>query len=185
MAGDGTNRPNYTQVRHHPGPGEGQGEELAEFMAHCCTSRHYFFAIRKCGKVDCTICGPPTLPQEELQELKQFPDPVKEPDGSHYKPFSDIWGSVTTEKDRPSLSSRKSGSTSLEGVSFTAKAETVRAVIVCDECDKPRCLHAAKKLTDEQKHLVTALQQDYHYICGAPIVTPDSKLHGVVAVREG
>ena len=28
---------------------------LAEFLAHCCRQRHYFFDILKCGKSDCKL----------------------------------------------------------------------------------------------------------------------------------
>ena len=136
--------------------------KLNEFMAHCCTTRHYFFAIKKCGNVDCSLCGRPTLPEAEFQALHQFPDPIKRADQSHYKPFEEVWGKETTEKDRPSLSSGKSSHTCLEGVSFNAKAETetVLAILTCGECSKPRCLHSVKKLTDEHKRLVAQLQKD-------------------------
>ena len=31
--------------------------EVSAFMKHCCRSRHYSFQEKKCGEVDCSICG--------------------------------------------------------------------------------------------------------------------------------
>lgn len=159
--------------------------KLKEFMEHCCCSRHYFFSIKKCGKDDCTICGRPTLPPDEFFALHPFPDPMKVLGQPHYKDFSDVWGQKTKETDRPSLSSAKCSDSTLDGVEFTAKAETARAVIVCTECGKPRCLHSAKKLLPEQIKQLEDLKEEHTYVCGAFVTTPDSPLRGKVAVRVG
>ena len=89
------------------------------------------------------------------------------------------------DNDRPSLQSTKCGDSTLEGVEFRAKAETVRDGIVCAECSKPRCLHSLKKLSlDEKKH-VANIKEDTLYVCGASVTTPDSPLFGKIGVRCG
>ena len=71
------------------------------FLDHCCQSRHYSFCIIKCGSADCSICKPPRLPREIFDTLHYIPDPIRE--GDVYKPFSEVYGTETTEKDRPTL----------------------------------------------------------------------------------
>lgn len=77
--------------------------DLKQFLDHCCQTRHYSFSILKCGSSHCRICKPPRLPQEIFNTLHYIPDPIH--DGNVHKPFSDIYGTITTEKDRPSLNS--------------------------------------------------------------------------------
>ena len=78
---------------------------LAEFLAHCCRQRHYFFDILKCGKSDCRMCLPPNLPTTEFAKLRHLPDPVPGTDG-HYKPFAEVFKTMTTEEHRPSTKSK-------------------------------------------------------------------------------
>ena len=80
---------------------------LKEFIAHCCYQRKYVFGVKKCGVVECDICTPPRLPESVFQELYHIPDPIPGDDQQHYKPFSSVYGTLTTEKDRPS--SKKEG----------------------------------------------------------------------------
>ena len=54
--------------------------------------------MRKCEDPDC--CIPPNLPREKLTWL---PDPELDLDGEHFRPYADVNGIETTEKDRPSL----------------------------------------------------------------------------------
>ena len=32
--------------------------QLRKFISHCCSQRHYFFEIKKCGEAACEICTP-------------------------------------------------------------------------------------------------------------------------------
>ena len=73
---------------------------LQNFLDHCCRSRHYSFSILKCGFSDCAICKPLRLPKEIFDTLHHIPDPIR--DGDVYKPFSELYGTETTENDRPS-----------------------------------------------------------------------------------
>ena len=42
---------------------------LAEFLSHCCQSRHYSFTIKKCGQHACTICKPVRMPLEDFEKF--------------------------------------------------------------------------------------------------------------------
>ena len=72
-------------------------------MDHCCHNRKYVFSVKKCGKTECTICFSPRLPPEIFKQLSYLPDPVA--DGDHYRSFNEVYGTLTIEKDRPSLKS--------------------------------------------------------------------------------
>ena len=76
---------------------------LKQFLDHCCRIRHYSFSILKCGSSDCQICRLPRLPRDVFDTLHHLPDPIR--DGTIFKPFCDVYGTATTEEDRPSLSS--------------------------------------------------------------------------------
>lgn len=76
-------------------------------MDHCCQKRQYFFEIKKCGEIECAICKPIRSDPEIFKELKELPDPIPGPD-NHYKPFSEVYGTNTTEEYCPSLQNRKS-----------------------------------------------------------------------------
>ena len=80
---------------------------LSAFLDHCCQTRHYFFAIRICGKSDCTMCRPQRLPTEVFEQLHHFPDPVPNQDSDSYQSFDQIYGKKTSEKFRPSLMNKK------------------------------------------------------------------------------
>ena len=78
--------------------------DLKAFIDHCCQIKHYAFSIKKCGKLDCSICLPPRLPPEEFGTLSFLPDPVPSPDDDqHYKKFDELYGTPTSEKHRPSV----------------------------------------------------------------------------------
>lgn len=73
----------------------------SKFLSHCCHQRHYFFEIKKCSESTRPICTPVYTPAEELVKIKMFPDPVPN-DTGHYKSFSEVYGTATTEDHRPS-----------------------------------------------------------------------------------
>lgn len=58
--------------------------------------------MKKCGKSDCDMCNPARMPSEVFSSLHHLPDPTPA-DNEHYKPFSDLYGTLTTEKHRPTL----------------------------------------------------------------------------------
>ena len=77
-------------------------EQLQDFLESHCKIRHYMFSVKKCGSADCNICKVPRLPVDVFNDIHHLPDPI--PDGDKYKSFEDVYGSQTSEKHRPSLS---------------------------------------------------------------------------------
>ena len=80
--------------------------DLVNFISHCCKSRHYSFAIKKCGDPSCSICKPVRMSREMFEKLTYLPDPVPGKDG-HYLSFAEVYSSPATKEHRPNLQARK------------------------------------------------------------------------------
>jgi len=147
--------------------------DLQEFLEHCCTTRHYFFSIKKCGKSTCTICRPPRCSPEDFEQLHYLPDPVPGED-LHYKSFEELYGKQTTEVHRPSLLKTKTkGKTKITKEKHTmpfcpsaARAKNVGVIVNCVECEKPRLLFSAKKLSEKDKTMLQEFLDTIFYTCG-------------------
>ena len=63
-----------------------------------------FFQIKKCGKMDCNICKPIRSDDLDFSQVHSLP-PIA--DKTRYKQFSDVYGTITTEQHRPSLSNQR------------------------------------------------------------------------------
>ena len=138
---------------------------LLEFMKSHCLSRHYMFSVMKCRSDDCTVCQPPRLPDDVFDSLSHLPDPM--PTGSdHYKPFSEVYGSATTEQHRPSLKEVTQGNQTSSVCPTTA--QNAKAVIVCTECFKPRVIYGKKLISNEMQEM-TNLIADILFTCGSPL----------------
>ena len=149
---------------------------LKEFFEHCCFERKYVFGIKKCGKTDCHICKPPRLPVDIFKELHHLPDPTPD-DPLHYKSFGDLYGTLTTEKHRPSVKN-KSGRLA-HGIPFTPNAQTARDLVLCSECLKPRVVYSQRKLSIVEEIVFSRSVEGILYSCG-------SVLQGVeVELRPG
>ena len=154
---------------------------LQNFLDHCCRSRHYSFSILKCGSSDCAICKPPRLPKEIFDTLHHIPDPIR--DGDVYKPFAEVYGTETTENDRPSLksSAEKRG----HGMPFNPSgqfASNVGKTLVCTECNKPRVTYSSRKVRLQDKNKLELALNGIMYTCGMDLqecipteVTGDAK----------
>ena len=59
-------------------------------------------SLRKCGSRDCIIFKPPKLNDQDFRRLNHLPDPIPGAD-NHYKEFSKVFGTKTTEGTMPSL----------------------------------------------------------------------------------
>ena len=107
-----------------------------QFLSKHMVSRHYFISLMKCGQPSCSLCQTFTLPEEEAKMLHHFPDPMLQKNNNHYQAFCDVYEKSTTEKDRPSLNAGTArGST--EKLPFVLKAERVRRMIDCTDCNRP------------------------------------------------
>lgn len=113
--------------------------------------------IKKCNNSECTICLPVELPIEVFDELHFLPDPepsigknythflkvlkilimpldffiLADPD--HYKDFSSIYGTQTSEKFRPSKAGQPEADNLPQGIFNNNR---VREFVECDFCGK-------------------------------------------------
>ncbi|XP_070559193.1 uncharacterized protein [Ptychodera flava] len=160
--------------------------------------RQYCFQIRKC---DDTMCCTPK--KTVMDDLEWLPDPVLQENGEHYKQYSEVKGTDTTENDRPSLTVTKvskqrssqsevpqseSESVSVQRASpqcsnITFSAQTARASLQCVECRKPRVIYAKTKLSQTDQIKLAILMSENDYTCGAELSPPDHRLHEKVALR--
>ncbi|XP_062587035.1 uncharacterized protein LOC134248648 [Saccostrea cucullata] len=79
---------------------------LQKFLESHCQRHHYLFTMKRCRDQDCAVCtisSDDRVPIELLESLHKFPLPVPGDQADHYKSFDEVWGSVPTEKFRPSL----------------------------------------------------------------------------------
>ena len=67
------------------------------------------------------------MPASKFESIKFLPDPIPDMDG-HYKTFSEIYGSTTTEEHRPSLIDSQKKESTLQNNRFLYYAAT------CDKC---------------------------------------------------
>ena len=145
---------------------KGLSATLQSYLRHCCREWHYFFDIKKCGDSSCNMCKPPCLPVEEFTKLKHLPDPMIAADG-HYKKFDEVFGTSTTEEQRPSL--QKITKKRLPFYPSVQHVNNVKTMLMCDECGMWRLVYATKKLkTAEIRKLRTALD-DLSFSCGASL----------------
>ncbi|KAK6182622.1 hypothetical protein SNE40_010264 [Patella caerulea] len=95
--------PNQLQMTHMK-----KYKDLQTFIEVHCRERNYTFSIKKCVENPCGFClaHPPTLPESVFSSVYWLPDPVPGSEG-HYKSFSDLYGTVTSEEHRPSLNTTK------------------------------------------------------------------------------
>ena len=135
---------------------------LSEFMQHCCHERNYVFGDKKCGKLDCSICKPPRLPEDVFKQLCHLPDPVPDTD-MHYKSFTSLYGTLTTEKHLPSLKSKGKSS---HGIPFSLNSHTARVLILCSECLRPRVVYSQRKLSVLEETVFSSTTVDLLYTCG-------------------
>ena len=155
--------------------------DVCEFMKHCCRIRHYSFQVRKCGKPGCFICRPVRMETSVFDSLHFLPDPVPGED-DHYKLFSEVYGSETTEQHRPSLQdTRKTAVQSLGFSPSQQHAKNVGLLLQCDECNKWRLLFNKQKLNYHEISELEGVLDDISYTCGFSFSEVDlsGKLKGV------
>ena len=139
--------------------------KLKEFLQHCCYERKYVFGVKKCGKSNCKICQSSRLPEPIFIKLHHIPDPVPENE-QHYKPFSSLYGTLTTERDRPSL---KNGGQKDHRIPFNPNTQTARAIIMCSECLRPRVIYARYKLIHAEQVALYRTIEGLLYTCGSTL----------------
>lgn len=60
-------------------------KNIKAFMATHCSSGHYVFSVKKCGKEECTVCSAVKL--DDFVTLNHLPNPTPMEDGEHYQSF--------------------------------------------------------------------------------------------------
>ena len=126
------------------------------------------FSIKKCGATDSSICKKPCLSEEVFNTISHLPDPVQ--NGDVYKPFSDVCGTITTEKDRPSLQSCSEKGNS--GIPFNPSGQfawNVGKHVECLEYGKRRVLYSAHKLQCSDQQRLDSVLSDTSFSCGTAL----------------
>ncbi len=140
-----------------------QHPELEHFLKTHCRIRHYSFVMRKCGLDSCSICKSPRLPKDVFDDLNFLPDPMPSADQDHYQPFSAVYGTETNASYRPSLASSQAKGHEIPFSPSAQTARTVGEIVRCQECDFPRVIYAARKLSGLEKVQLKAVLDDYCY----------------------
>ena len=144
-------------------------KQLSQFISHCCQSSTYTFDILKCGQV-CDICKPVRLPFDIFSKLRHIPHPTMGED-SHYKPFSDVYGTITS--DMCPSNSQKAKSNSLPFYGTLQHVKNSQLVIQCNECGMWRLIFSKYKLKSQDREELQLLLDEYTYTCGSQL----SELH--------
>ena len=133
---------------------------------------NYFFDTIKCSEADCNICLPPRLAPEVFVKLNHLPDPVPGSEG-HYKKFSKVFGSKTTEEHRPSSKKKSSKDKSLPFSASILHVKNIDMMLLCDECEMWHLLYAKKKLKRPEKIEVEQGLNGLSFSCGAELQDSD------------
>ena len=67
------------------------------------------------------------------------------------------------------------------------KTKTVKGVFICRECEKPRVMYAANKLSEQEMALIERIKQSFQYSCGSSLQelkTEDNRTPRVNALLE-
>jgi hypothetical protein len=87
----------------------------------------------------------------------------------HYLRFEDVYGSATSEKDKPSSKRKQQKSHNMPFNPSAQTANRVNFLAVCIESKKPRVIHAAKKLTPAQLKMLERELEAMDFKCGAEL----------------
>ena len=116
--------------------------------------------------------------------LQFVPPPLLNSSKDHYKKFSDLYGEIPSDKDRPSrtpvpLEEEKQVDKGRKSLLLRGK---VRGCIACSECNKPRYSHS--KLTPSEVSEISQIKNSKLYTCGSVLFPPGSSHESTIVVRE-
>lgn len=159
---------------------------LQKFLETHCHSIHYAFQLKKCRLDSCVYCSahPICMPLDQFDSFSYLPMPRLDVTGQHFKSFTDVYGQLPNEVDRPSLSRAiDDDDTELDKKNrkLLSSSGKVRMAIQCGECCKPRCVHSDARLTPEEKEKLCDLED--LYTCGSVLFPPASEYHSTIIVR--
>ena len=97
-----------------------------------------------------------------------------------FNKFEDIYGTSTSEKDRPSLQATGDKAAD-KPVKHLLNASRVRDVVACGEYLKPHCIYSAVKLSSTKIDAVNQAKEVNFHTCGSELFPSDHTLsHSVV-----
>ncbi len=161
---------------------------LHGFMKELCIQTLYLFQVKKCLQPSCTYCKahPVHVSPEQFSSLHYSPLPLFDASKTKYKTFESLYGSLPSSKDQPSSkpSSYPEAAEADSKHKAILKSAKVRKVIVCGECQKPRCVYAGTRLTREQDVLLQEVVESKVYTCGSTLFYPNTPFDDTIVVKE-
>lgn len=113
------------------------------------------------------MCKPVRLPADVFKSLRHLPLPMPGEDG-HYAPFSEVFGTQTSEH-RPSLTSSSTKKNTLPFYASVQHVKNVDLVIECEECGMWRLVYSKYKLKKEQRSRLQQIIEAHAYTCGSKL----------------
>ena len=108
------------------------------------------------------------MPLDTFNNIHHLPDPIPSEDG-HYTPFSEVYGSSTTEQHRPSMQVKRAKQRTLPFSASIQHVKNVSIIIQCEECQKWRLLYCKRKLTTSERCELLHILDTVTYTCGAQL----------------
>lgn len=135
-------------------------------------SSKYLFQVKKYLKSSCSYCvqHPIRLPEPIFSSLSFLP---LAPNCDTFVAFDNLFGTDPDEKDCPSLRQRIDGEETEQHKCLMVSAK-VRLVILCCDCQMPRCIYAKTKLKENEESAVQEIIDSQLYTCGSSLFPPYS-----------
>lgn len=67
---------------------------------------------------------------------------------------------------------------------FRLSGETVRNIVICGECLKPRCVYAQRMLSKERIAELEVFKEEHIFVCGSTFIPPESNLFSICFVEN-
>ena len=118
------------------------------FQRHCLAST-YAFQVKKCEDLDCAFCTAHSIRMSRLDfsTLDFLTFPMLDSSKEHFKDFLPSYGTVTSEKDRPSSNLMMATTEEDTKNKSLLTVIKVRNTTKCVDCQKPKCIYAGKALS--------------------------------------
>ena len=125
-------------------------------------------ALQNLLETHCYYCQQHSIRMDpvKFQEVLMLPLPLLDDTKEHYCPFSELYGDQPSENDRPSL--QPSGDPDALDADAKHKplftSSKVWSILHCQDCLKPRCVYAVRKLGLNDKVLVDTINEVKTYL---------------------
>ena len=135
-------------------------------MQNHCKSTHYGFEIYQCKDEACnlrSIFQPIRLSPDSFDSLSFLPDPLSDETKDHFQSFEKLFGTKTSNKDRPSLKFGLEASAIDKANKELFLADKVCIIIKCSTCKRPRCIYSNGKLDHPDVILIQQVKNENMY----------------------